>query len=192
MTTLHPHVVRRVGIAANAAELEAALMRLRATEGRVPQARWLHSYAVCEPDGRFGLACVFEAADAATLRRHAEACGLPAHEVLPLAHTLVEQAFAPTRVYLVRRRRAWPPGTDLGRQGAVARRVAEAVIGREVSWLHSHVVREADGWLGTVCLYQGIDPTALARHAARAGLPADEIVPVLGRVVVRDASRAAA
>lgn len=189
---MQTHVVRRIGIAANAAELEAALMRLRSTEGRVPQAQWLHSYAVCEPDGRFGLACVFKATDAATLLRHAEQCKLPAHEVLPVDGTLFEQAFAPTRVYLVRRRGVWPAGTDLSRHGDTVRRVADEVIGREVSWLHSYVVREADGRLGTVCLYQGIDPAALARHAARAGLPADEIVPVLGRIVLREASRAIA
>jgi hypothetical protein len=194
MLTQQTHVVRRAGIAATASELEAALMRLRHVEATapVPQVQWLHSYALCEPDGRFGLACVFEAPDAAALQRHAEHSRLPAHEIVPVAGTLFARAFAPTRVYLVRRRRAWPAGADLDRGGAIVRRMADEGNPRQVSWLHSYVVREDDGSLGSVCLYQGIDPDALGRHAARARMPADEITPVLGRIVYREPSRVAA
>ncbi len=191
---MQTHVVRRIGIAANATELEAALMRLRQLEATdpSPQVQWLHSYALCEPDGRFGLACVFNAPDAAALHRHAEQSGLPAHEVVAVTGTLFEQAFAPTRVYLIRRRAAWPLGADLERSGPIVRRMADEVIARQVCWLHSYVVREDDGTLGSVCLYQGVDAGALGRHAARAGLPADEITPVLGRIVYREPSRVAA
>jgi hypothetical protein len=55
-----------------------------------------------------------------------------------------------------------------------------------VSWLHTYAVTEKDGSLGTVCLYQAVDPEALRKHAARVGMPADEIVPVFGRIVFRD------
>jgi hypothetical protein len=40
--------------------------------------------------------------------------------------------------------------------------------------------------LGTVCIYQAVDPNALVRHAHRVGMPADEIVQVIGRIVFRD------
>lgn len=185
------HVVRRAGIARSAAELDAALLRLRSFEEaqHALPASWLHSYALREPDGRFGLACVLQAEGAADLVEHARRCQLPAHEVLPVAVMQVERAFAPTFVHLVRRRRAWATPAEFDRGVAAARHVAEDEMPREVSWLRSYTVREADGGLGSVCLYQGVDAEALARHARRAGLPADEVLPVLGRVVFREAQR---
>jgi hypothetical protein len=186
------HVVRRVGIAATAAELDAALLRLRTFE-ETPHAlpaHWLHSYALREADGRFGLACVLQADGVTSLREHAQRCQLPAHEILPVAVMQVERAFAPTLVYLIRRRRAWPTPADFDRGAAAARHVGEAEMPREVSWLRSYTVREDDGSLGSVCLYQGLDAPALGRHALRSGLPADEIRPVLGRIVFREPASA--
>jgi hypothetical protein len=185
------HVVRRVAIAASAAELDAALLRLRTLE-ETPhplQANWLHSYALREADGRLGLACIFQAEDGAVLQEHARLCRLPAHEILPVAVMQVERAFSPTRVHLVRRRGAWPTPADFDRGTAAARHVAEDEMPREVSWLRSYTVREADGSLGSVCLYQGLTPQAVHRHAERAGLPADDIRPVLGRIVFREPHR---
>jgi len=36
-----------------------------------------------------------------------------------------------------------------------------------------------------VCLYQGVDAQALRDHAAHLGIAADEITPVIGRIVFR-------
>jgi len=47
------------------------------------------------------------------------------------------------------------------------------------------VLAEESGALGTVCIYQASSPEAVRQHAARADLPADEIVPVADTVVVR-------
>jgi hypothetical protein len=55
-----------------------------------------------------------------------------------------------------------------------------------VRWIRSYVVREDDGRLGTVCIYQGTDEAAIREHAHRAGMSADEIVPIGDTVVVRD------
>jgi hypothetical protein len=55
-----------------------------------------------------------------------------------------------------------------------------------VRWIRSYVVREDDGGLGTVCIYQGTDEAAIREHARRAGMSADEIVPIEDTVVVRD------
>jgi len=185
------HVVRRVGLAANAAELDAALLRLRTfeeTQASLP-ARWLHSYALRESDGRLGLACVFQAEGEDVLREHAGLCRLSAQDILPVVVVQVERAFAPTLVHLVRRRRAWPTPADFDRANAAARHVADDEMPREVTWLRSYAVREDDGSLGSVCLYQGIDAQALRRHAERSGLPADEVRPVLGRIVFREFPR---
>jgi hypothetical protein len=185
------HVVYRPGIAASAAELGAALTRLRSFEEQAPTlpARWLHSYALVQADGRFGLTCVFEADGAPALRRHAAQTDMPAAEILPVAATVHVRSFAPTRVYLIRRRNVWPSAAELDRSAALSRRIGDEEMAREVSWLHSYAVRESDGTLGTVCLYQAVSPAALRDHARRCAMPADEIVPVLGRIVYRDDPR---
>jgi hypothetical protein len=187
---MQTHIVHRPGIAASAAELDAALTRLRIfEEAAMPAARWLHSYASRQADDRFGLICVFEADGATALERHAELTGLPAAEILPVAALLRVQPFAPTKVHLVRRRSFWPSAAELDSSATVARRIADEEMAREVSWLHSYAVRESDGTLGTVCLYQAVSPAALREHARRCAMPADEIVPVLGRIVYRDDAR---
>ena len=188
---MHTHVVHRPGIAAGAAELDAALTRLRAFEEQTPTlpARWLHSYALREADGRFGLVCVFEADGAPALEHHAAQTGLPAAEILPVATTVHLRSFAPTLVYLIRRREVWLSEAEHDRGAAESRRIGDEEMVREVSWLRSYVVRERDGTLGSVCLYQAISPAALREHARRCAMPADEIVPVLGRIVYRDDPR---
>ncbi len=180
-------MVRRTGVATSAAGLDNTLQRLRSLEEgpRLSAARWMHSYVLRESDGRFGLACVFQAGGAYVLRRHAVQADVPAGDILPVVTTRVVRNFAPTLVYLVRRRAFCRDTAELERRFATAQRIAEEDMPRQVSWLHSHVVREVDGALGSVCLYQGFEASALRDHAVRAGLPADEIVPVLGRIVFR-------
>jgi hypothetical protein len=75
---------------------------------------------------------------------------------------------------------------QLERRLATARRIAEDDMPRQVSWLRSYVLDEDGAALGTACLYQAVDPGALREHASRAGLPADDITPVFGRLVFRD------
>jgi thiamine biosynthesis protein ThiC len=55
----------------------------------------------------------------------------------------------------------------------------------EVRWIRSYVLEESDGTLGTVCIYQAVNPEAIRRHASRADLPLDEIVPIADTVLVR-------
>ena len=47
------------------------------------------------------------------------------------------------------------------------------------------IVEEPDGRIGTVCVYQATDVASIHEHAQRAQIAADEIVPVLNTVVVR-------
>ena len=185
---MQTYVVSRPGIAEGAAALDAALTRLRAFEERAHalQARWMHSYALHQANGRFGLACVFQADSVQTLRRHAGLTELPAGEILPVAATVLVRPFAPTRVYLIRRRAFWKTADDLEQSAAIARRIGDEGMPREVSWLRTYAVREHDGSLGTVCIYQAASPEALREHASRVGMPADEITPVLGRIVFRE------
>ena len=55
-----------------------------------------------------------------------------------------------------------------------------------IRWIRSYVVEEADGSLGTVCVYQARNPQAIREHARRVGMPADEITHVADTVVVRE------
>jgi len=185
---MQTHLVRRRGIAASASELDAALTRLRSFEeepGDLP-VRWLHSYALRESDGRFGLACVLQADSASALRQHAELTRLPAEEILPVNAQLQMRPFAPTLVYLIRRRSAWATRAELERSAAAARRLGDEAMAQQLVWLRSYVVREDDHRLGTVCLFQSVGPDVLVEHAQRVGIPADEVAPVLGRIVFRE------
>jgi hypothetical protein len=84
------------------------------------------------------------------------------------------------------RRNAWATPKELEEAAARSRRVGDEEMSDQVRWIRSYVVQESDGKLGTVCIYQGVSEEAIRDHAGRAGLPADEVVPVEGTVVVRD------
>jgi hypothetical protein len=190
---MQTYLVRRPGVADNAGQLDAALVRLRSFEEtpHAAPARWLHSYALREADGRFGLACIFQADAKSTLLRHAQATRLPASEILPVVGDHIVRTMAPTLVYLIRRRNVWQGPLEFELGTASFRRAAEAEVPHRVSWLRSYALREANGTLGSACLFQGVDSSALVEHAARSGVPADEITPVIGRIVYRDVVEAA-
>jgi hypothetical protein len=184
---MHTYVVRRRGIAAHAYELHAALTRLRSTEEfrLASGVRWLHSYVTRQPIGGFALACVVQADGEQALEQHAALTRLPAHEILPVVEMEALPDFAPTMVYLVRQRGAWRTPAELERSAALARRMAEEGAASGVRWLRRYAVRESDGRLGMIWVYQAVDPEALQKHAASVGVSVDEIVPLIGRVVFR-------
>lgn len=184
-------IVRRPNIAATAAELNAVLTRLRSfeEESHSLDARWIRSYALREADGRFGLACVVQSDSAQTLQRHAELTKAPAQEILPVAAKVIVRPFSPTMVYLIRRRKFWSTKADLEKSAAISGRIGDEEMARELRWLRTYAVAESDGTLGAVCIYQAVDPTALSKHAARVGIPADEIIRVIGRIVFREESQ---
>ena len=55
----------------------------------------------------------------------------------------------------------------------------------DIRWIRSYVVHEADGGLGTFCIYQASSPEKIREHAARAGIPASDILEVAETVLVR-------
>jgi len=52
----------------------------------------------------------------------------------------------------------------------------------DTSWIRNYLCAEANGSVGTVCVYQGSGLEAIREQAQRADLPADEIVEVAGTV----------
>jgi hypothetical protein len=88
------------------------------------------------------------------------------------------------QTYVILRRGGWATAQDL--QAAAERSGAE--IERrsgDPTWVRSYVLAEADGTVGTVCIYQASGPEAIREHARAAGLPFDEIIEVADTVVVR-------
>ena len=55
----------------------------------------------------------------------------------------------------------------------------------DIRWIRSYVLEESDGTVGTVCIYEASSAEAVREHADRAGLPADEVIPVADTVLVR-------
>ena len=88
-------------------------------------------------------------------------------------------------LYVIRRRGNWANADEL--ETAAAKSTAEGEkMSDEVRWIRSYVVQEEDGRLGTVCIYEGVSPEAIRRHADNTGMSADEITPVVDTVIVRE------
>jgi hypothetical protein len=88
-------------------------------------------------------------------------------------------------LFAIRRRSNWNSPDELELTAAKSSAEGEK-MSDEVRWIRTYVVEEADGKLGTVCLYEGVSPDAIQRHAANTGMSADEIVRVADTVIVRD------
>jgi hypothetical protein len=90
------------------------------------------------------------------------------------------------QTFFIRRKSNWKDTSELSATAGVSARVGNEEMPDLVRWIRSYVVREDDGHLGTVCIYQGKDEAAIREHARRAGMSADEIVLIEDTVVVRD------
>ncbi len=96
------------------------------------------------------------------------------------------------QLYVIRRRGAWNSAQELEAAAAKSSRVGNEEMSDRVRWIRSYVVKEPDGTLGTVCIYEAQDPEAIREHARRVGMPGDEISPVADTVIVRgDQAKAA-
>jgi hypothetical protein len=90
------------------------------------------------------------------------------------------------QTYVILRRSAWETEEELGAAAGLSTRVADEDMDNRVKWIRSYVLEEEDGSLGTVCIYQAEDEDAIMEHAQRAELPADEVIPVVDTVIIRD------
>lgn len=89
------------------------------------------------------------------------------------------------KLYAIRRRSAWADVKELEAVAPVSARIGDDEMSDSIRWIRSYVVNEADGRIGTVCIYQAADDAAIRDHAARVGMPADEIEAIASTVVVR-------
>lgn len=89
------------------------------------------------------------------------------------------------QLYGILRRNGWASPEDLQ---AAARRSAELgdQPGSGVRWIRSYVLAEESGELGTFCVYEGDSPDAIRAHAREVPMPADEVIPIVDTVIVRE------
>ena len=89
------------------------------------------------------------------------------------------------KLFVIRRRDGWPTAEALQEAAARSSSVGDEEMSDDIRWIRSYVVKESDGKLGTVCIYQASSAEKVLEHASRAGLPADEISEVVDTVLVR-------
>jgi hypothetical protein len=86
---METYVILRRGGWRTAGDLEDAAARSTVEGDRMADdIRWIRSYVLAEPDGQLGTVCIYQATSAEKVREHAEAAGLPADEVIPVADTV--------------------------------------------------------------------------------------------------------
>src|SRR5919205_4534652 len=88
-------------------------------------------------------------------------------------------------LYVIRRPSGWRTPEQLQAAAARSRQVGDEEMSADIRWIRSYVVKEADGGLGTFCIYQASSPEKIREHAARAGIPATDVFDVADTVVVR-------
>ena len=77
-------------------------------------------------------------------------------------------------LYVIRRPSGWRTPEELQAAAARSKQVGDEEMSDDIRWIRSYVVHEADGSLGTFCIYQASSPEKIREHAARAGIPATD------------------
>lgn len=89
-------------------------------------------------------------------------------------------------LFAIRRRSAWPDSAALEAAAAKSSKIGNEEMPDKVRWIRSYVVKEDDGKLGSICIYEARDVQSIHEHARRVGMPSDEVIPIGATVVVRD------
>src|ERR1700675_1021313 len=96
------------------------------------------------------------------------------------------------QLYVILRRNGWMSPEDFKAAAERAAEVGNGAMREGVRARRRYALDEGAGSLGTVCIYEGVSPEAIVRHAALSGLPADEVIPVADTIIVRPDPVAAA
>ena len=83
-------------------------------------------------------------------------------------------------LYAIRRPSAWANLGELEKAGAKSARIGNEEMPDRIRWIRSYVVHEADGRIGTVCIYQARDPESIKRRPYET-VPAQHFVAYIGR-----------
>jgi hypothetical protein len=88
-------------------------------------------------------------------------------------------------LYVILRRDGWSSPQDLEEAAKRSADVGDNEMSDDIRWIRSYVLEEGSGSVGTVCIYQASSEEAIRKHADKAGLPVNEIIPVADTVIVR-------
>jgi Protein of unknown function (DUF4242) len=87
---METYVIFRRNAWQNPAELEEAAGRSREVGGEMADdINWIRSYIIDEDDGTLGSVCIYQGTSPDAVREHAKRAGMPAHEVIPVAETVL-------------------------------------------------------------------------------------------------------
>lgn len=89
------------------------------------------------------------------------------------------------QLFAILRRDGWRSPDLLGEAAARSTKVGDEEMPDQVRWIRSYVLGEESGGLGTMCIYEAASEDAIRRHASKADLPVNEIIPIADTVVVR-------
>ncbi len=89
------------------------------------------------------------------------------------------------KLYAILRRSGWQSPAALQEAAARSLKVGNEEMSDEIRWIRSYVLEEGEGRVGTVCIYEAASEDAVRRHATRADLPVDVVIPILDTVIVR-------
>ena len=88
-------------------------------------------------------------------------------------------------MYAIRRPSGWRTPEELQAAAARSKHVGDEEMPAAIRWIRSYVVRERDGGLGTICIYQASSPEKIREHGVRADIPATDIFEIVDTVIVR-------
>ena len=77
------------------------------------------------------------------------------------------------KLYVIRRPSGWRTPEELQAAAARSKQVGDDEMSADIRWIRSYVVHEADGGLGTVCIYQASSEEKIREHAEPRGPPGD-------------------
>lgn len=89
------------------------------------------------------------------------------------------------KMYAILRRSGWKSPEDLKISAERSFKVGNEEMADEIRWIRSYVLEEDEGRVGTICIYEAASEDAVRRHATRADLPVDVVIPILDTVIVR-------
>jgi hypothetical protein len=89
------------------------------------------------------------------------------------------------KLYAIRRPSGWQSPAEVQATAAKSLEVGDGEMSTDIRWIRTYVVHEADGSLGTICIYEASSPEKIREHAFRSEMPATEIFEVADTVVIR-------
>lgn len=89
------------------------------------------------------------------------------------------------QLYVIRRHSIWADEKEREATAAESTRVG-AEMADLLRWIRSYAVKEDDGRIGSVCIYEASNPEAIREHRRRIGAYTDDFQRVMTTAVVRD------